>query len=171
MSKRGYIRLKQSRSKSGQFTGYSDAELYERYTEDYEKSELKLAKRGDTMYVDKLNRDEFNAILVQSRNDGRKVGAKFVDDLVADSEYKISRKAAQASAKAFREYAKAHLEFAEIYGTNIQSWEFRQGLGKSERAQGWFEEVTEIYHLMRDIGYSGKKARKEISHLMYGSPK
>lgn len=163
--------MKQSRSKTGQFTGYSDAELYERYTEGYEKSEQKLKGRGDKMAVDKLNREEFNAQIVAARNDGQKVGTKFVDDLVADSEYLISRRSAQASAKAFREYAKAHPEFAEMYGTKIQSWEFRQGLGKSERAQGWFEEVTEVYHLFRDIGYSGKKARKEVSHLMYGSPK
>lgn len=163
--------MKQSRSKTGQFTGYSDAELYERYSEKYELSKQKLEHRDDKMAVDKLNREEFNAQIVAARNDGQKVGAKFIDDMVADSEYLISRRSAQASAKAFREYAKAHPEFAEMYGEKIQSWEFRQGLNKSERAQGWFEEVSETYHLMRSIGYSGKKAREEISHLMYGSPK
>lgn len=163
--------MKQSRSKLGQFVGLTIDELYDRYTEKYEKSEQKLKDRGDKMAVDKLNREEFNAQIVAARNDGQKVGAKFVDDMVADSEYLISRRSAQASAKAFREYAKAHPEFADMYGNKIQSWEFRQGLGKSERAQGWFEEVSEVYHLMRDVGYSGKEARKKISRLMYGSKK
>lgn len=163
--------MKQSRSKTGQFTGYTNNELYDRYSEKYELSKQKLKGRGDKMAVDKLNREEFNAQIVAARNDGQKVGAKFVDDMVADSEYLISRRSAQANAKAFRAYAKAHPEFAEMYGDKIQSWEFRQGINKSERAQGWFEEVSDVYDLMRTIGYSGKKSREEISHLMYGSPK
>jgi hypothetical protein len=93
-----------------------------------------------------------------------------VQDLVADSEYKISRKAAQASAKAYREYAAKVTEFAETYGATIQPWEFRRGLDTSEKSEAFYQVVSDEYWALRNRGYSGKEADKKIRSTMFGSP-
>jgi hypothetical protein len=150
--------------------GLSDAELYDRYNELYDKAESKLLRRGDDMYVDRMSKAEFNSILIAARNDNKKTGVNFVQDLVADSEYKISRKSAQASAKAYRRKAAEDPEFAEEYGATIQPWEFRRGLDTSEKAEAFFEVVSDEYWALRNSGLSGKEARKRISSTMFGSP-
>lgn len=162
--------MKQPRSKTGQFMGLSDAELYDRYNELYDKAEAKLLRRGDDMYVDRMSKAEFNSILIAARNDNKKTGVNFVQDLVADSEYKISRKSAQASAKAYRKYAVENPEFAEEYGATIQPWEFRRGLDYSKKSEAFFEVVSDNYWAARNRGLSGKEADKHIRTTMFGSP-
>lgn len=162
--------MKQPRSKTGQFLGLSDTELYDRYNELYDKAETKLLRRGDDMYVDRMSKAEFNSILIAARNDNKKAGVKFVQDLVADSEYKVSRKAAQASAKAYRRKAAEDPEFAEEYGATIQPWEFRRGLDDSEKAEAFFNVVSDEYWTLKNRGISSKEAKKRISSAMFGSP-
>ena len=170
MKQRGFIGLKQSRSKTGQFLGLSDTELYDRYNELYDKAETKLLRRGDDMYVDRMSKAEFNSILIAARNDNKTAGVKFVQDLVADSEYKISRKSARAAAKAYREYAAEDPEFAGEYGATIQPWEFRRGLDTSDKAEAFFNVVSDEYWAARNRGLSGKEADKHIRSTMFGSP-
>lgn len=162
--------MKQPRSKTGQFMGLLDAELYDRYNELYDKAESKLLRRGDDMYVDRMSKAEFNSIMIAARNDNKKVGVNFVRNLVADSEYKISRKAAQASSKSYRKYAAENPEFAEKYGATIQPWEFRRGLDYSKKSEAFFEVVSDNYWAARNRGMSGKEADKQIRTTMFGSP-
>lgn len=179
----GYIKLSQSRSKTtGRFEALSNDELWDRYETLYEKSEDKLRRRHDEMYVKKMSKPEFMHELISARNDGQKVGAQYVRDLVADQEYKISRKSAQASAKAYRQYAEEHPEFVEEIeeidekfkgrGGKIQSWNFRRGLDVEDdpRAQIWFNMLSDEYQALRNEGKTGKEAHKKISSRFYGSP-
>lgn len=161
--------MKQSRSKTGQFVGYSDSELNKIYNELYTKAEDKLDDRGDKMYVERLTPAQFNAALIQARNEGIKTGVKFVKDLVADSEYKITRKAARRGAEAYREYAAANPEFAEKYGATISSFELRRG-EESEKSEAWYGLISSEYSFLRNSGLSGKQARQRIAELYYGSP-
>lgn len=164
--------MKQSRSESGQFKGYSDKELYELFKSEYARSEAKLESRGDEMYAPAFkNFREFEANIIAARNDGEKVGAKFVRDLVADMEYAITRRSAQAQAMAYRKLLKEDPAFAEATGRKgISSWEFRQGLKDNESLEPFFEMISSEYYYLRSIGLSGKEARKEISRSMFGSP-
>lgn len=150
--------------------GLSDTELYDRYNELYDKAEAKLLQRGDDMYVDRMSKAEFNSILIAARNDNKKTGVKFVQDVVGDSEYKISRKAARATTKAYREYADKDPEFAKEYGATIQPWELRRGLETSEKAEAFFAVVSDEYWAARNRGLSGKEADKHIRTTMFGSP-
>ena len=175
--------MSQSRSKTtGRFEGLSYDELWNRYETLYEKAEDKLEGRGDKMYVTKMHKDEFMHELISARNDGQKVGVQYVKDLVADQEYKISRKSAQASAKAYRQFAAEHPEFVEEieefdetlkgHGGKIQSWQFRRGLDDEDdpRAQTWFNMLSDEYWALRNEGKTGWEARKKISSRFYGSP-
>ena len=161
----------QGRTSGGQFTGYSIEELYAIYKMERHASKIKLKERGDTPYVkEDLTGEQFATRIIQARNEGKKAGVKFVKHLVADMEYKVSRKSAQASAKAFREYAKDNPDFAEETGGKIQPWEFRRGIGTSEKAEAWFAVVSDTYWALRNSGMKGKAAMKKVSQLMYGSP-
>lgn len=122
------------------------------------------------MYVDRLTPEQFNVALIQARNEGMKAGVKFVKDLVADSEYKITRKAARRGAEAYRKYAEANPDFAEEYGSTISSFELRRGMERSEKSEAWFNLISDEYNFMRTSGMSGKQARQRIAELYYGSP-
>lgn len=165
--------MKQSRSKTGRFTGYSPYELYTIGTELYKKAKDKLKDRGDKMHADWFdNFEQFNARLVQARNEGQKAGVKFVKDLVADMEYAVSRKSAQASAKAYREWVSSlpsDGEFVKAHGRTIQSWEFRQGIGTSSRARGFYDLLSDEYYAFKRMGYTGKQARSEVSKKFFAA--
>lgn len=175
--------MKQSRSKTtGRFEGLSRNELWQRYEELYDKADKKLQNRGDEMYVEKMNRDEFMHELVKASNDGEKIGVQYVKDLVADQEYIVSRRSARASASAYREYTSQHPEFVEEIealdenlkgrGGKIQSWQFRRGLFDEDdpRAQAWFSMLSDEYYALRGSGLKSKEARSIISSRFYGSP-
>lgn len=164
--------MKQSRSESGQFKGYSDRELYELFKNEYARSESKLEARGDEMYAPAFkNFQEFEANIIAARNDGEKVGAKFVRDLVSDMEYAVTRRAAQAQAQAFRKQLKEDPAFAEATGRKgISSWEFRQGAERNESVESFYNLVSGEYYYLRSIGLTGKQAQAEISRSMFGSP-
>lgn len=164
--------MKQPRSKTGQFAGYSRRELYEIYLREYARSVDKLEDRGDKMYAERYKSfEEFNTYAVAASNSGFKVNVKFVKDLVADMEYGISRKAAQASAKAYRKYAARDEEFAKMYGSKVSSWEFRQGFKEGGKVEAFFSHLSDEYHMLRSEGYSGKEARKKISRIYFDSKK
>lgn len=163
--------MKQSRSESGKFKAYNDRELYELFQNEYARSEAKLEARGDEMYAPKFkNFQEFEANIIAARNDGEKVNAKFVRDLVADMEYAVTRRAAQAQAQAFRKQLKEDPAFAEATGRKgISSWEFRQGAEGNESVEAFYNLVSSEYYYLRSIGLSGKEARSQISRSMFGS--
>lgn len=164
--------MKQSRSESGKFKPYSDRELYELFQSEYERSEAKLERRGDEMYAPKFkNFQEFEANIIAARNDGEKVNAKFVRDLVSDMEYAVTRRQAQAQAKAFRRLLEEDPEFKETTGRKgISSWEFRQGSESNESVEAFYNLVSGEYYYLRSIGLSGKQAQAQISRSMFGSP-
>lgn len=162
----------QSRSKSGKFMAYSDRELYELFKREYERSEAKLERRGDEMYAPEFkNFQEFEANIIAARNDGEKVNAKFVRDLVSDMEYAVTRRQAQAQAKAFRQLLEEDPEFEKTTGRKgISSWEFRQGAESNESVEAFYNLVSGEYYYLRSIGLSGKEAQSQISRSMFGSP-
>jgi hypothetical protein len=164
--------VKQSRSESGQFKGYSDKELYELFKSEYARSEAKLESRGDEMYAPAFkNFREFEANIIAARNDGEKVGAKFVRDLVADMEYAVTRRSAQAQAKVFRQQLQEDPAFAEATGRKgISSWEFRQGAKGNKSVEAFYDLISGEYYYLRSIGLTGKQAQAQISRSMFGSP-
>lgn len=173
--------MKQSRSKSGKFTTYSDRELWSVYNDLYDKAEAKRGK--ENMHSEKFEHyEQFQAQLVIARNEGEKVNVGLVKEIVDAQSYKLT--AAQATSlmpalkEASLERAQRRLESEEDLsdkerrylesvvekgGVSYSKWQIRSGFGNVDLAMA---EISNTYRQLRSDGLSSYAAQ-DVLKTMY----
>lgn len=148
--------MRQGRSETGKFLPYTMDQKYDLYVEEYNKAEKSLAKRGKSMYLEKMNKAQFTARIIAEENSGRKAGAKFVRDFVDASKYETTRDRAKAVKVAFKELTGEDFSIAAIRMQTkkvVSAWEL----------------LKDEYKAMRFSGLSAGAAADIISWYYFGS--
>lgn len=148
--------MKQLRDAKGRFLGYTIEQRYDLYSEEYEKAQSQLAKKGQSMYLGKLNKAQFTARIIAEENSGRKAGAKFVREFVDASKYETTRAQASSIQKAFK----------ELTGENFSVASIRK---RTAKVQAAWTELGDQYAALKAGGLSSLAAKELISWAYFGS--
>ena len=148
--------MRQGRGETGRFLPYTMDQKYDLYVEEYNKAEKSMAKRGKSMYLEKMNKAQFTARIIAEENSGRKAGAKFVRDFVDASKYETTRDRAKAVKIAFKELTGEDFTIASI---RMQT----------KKVVAALEQLKGEYKTLRESGLGAAEASDIISWYYFGS--
>ncbi len=152
-------------------TDYRDS--YQRYVREYLKAEASQQSKGYDMRLPMYSYQEFKAYRQYTYNDlkaevkagQRKRVGNVEQEMIRFQRYAISQRQARAQREAYTEYAERQRAIG------ITPAPFREEAFKSKdpiyadfRAQ-----LSKDYKALREMGYTSKEARQEISFAYFGS--
>lgn len=154
-----------------EWSDYQEERGYKSYERWYDRQARIAERAGEYMKSRKLDFDEW----LQERNEvradlkaeveaGRRSGVGNVNQYIVRSQtYDVSYKAARRIRQAIKERESE-------FGEGAASVSMRDIMFRSEEAkEAVFNILDEEYHRLKQMGYSAKDAKKEISRNFFGS--